>query len=103
MRVHNIRLGFATNSSSSHSIVFWPEDLPIPPTDEFHQFGWENFTVSDREGKRNYLAYQLFESIRSKFTKNHTYGTPEYTEAEGKAVQVLEELFDWKNHKAGAS
>ena len=28
---------------------------------------------------------------------------PDLTSVRGQAVQVLEELFDWKNHKAGAS
>lgn len=28
---------------------------------------------------------------------------PDLTSERGQAVQVLEELFDWKNHKAGAS
>lgn len=65
MKIFNIRFGLATNSSSSHSMVFWnegekPLDEDIPPD---LGFGWESFTISSEEGKRKYLAAQLGQSI----------------------------------------
>ncbi len=58
MLIQNLRLGFATNSSSSHSIVL----LPNPRNDSYHDettFGWEYFTLTSNEDKMRYLAAQL--------------------------------------------
>lgn len=58
MRIHNIRMGLATNSSSTHSMVFMPEGCNVT-TDEYGDFGWEAFTAFDRTSKENYLGYTL--------------------------------------------
>ena len=50
MKIHNIRMGYATNSSSSHSIIV----MAHPPADEApedDEFGWSNFTLSSREAR----------------------------------------------------
>lgn len=62
MHISNIRLGFATNSSSSHSIIF---NLPIA-TDldvDSNEFGWNEFCAASAEAKARYLAVTLFENI----------------------------------------
>jgi hypothetical protein len=64
VQIHNVRLGFATNSSSSHSIVFFPTNIPRDTTDACEDFGWEFFTASSRESKENYFAATLFENLR---------------------------------------
>jgi organic radical activating enzyme len=57
MQIHNIRLGFATNSSSSHSIIIIPKDTAVPANDDSSDyFGWDNFTLSSDESKIEYLA-----------------------------------------------
>lgn len=54
----NVRLGFANNSSSSHSIVFLrntnrAEELDTDPDN--YEFGWDEFTASSKRTKENYL------------------------------------------------
>lgn len=70
MNISNIRLGFATNSSSSHSIVMLKNTAKIPVDsiynndDEFN-FGWQNFTLSSKEMKMKYLAIQVRYSLEN--------------------------------------
>lgn len=62
--LQNVRLGFATNSSSSHSIVFATDVEPgsAGPTFNFayskdaFDFGWEGFELSTPDEKLAYLA-----------------------------------------------
>lgn len=54
----NIRVGLACNSSSSHSILFLPSADSTIHTDQSTDFGWDFFTVADKDSKNNYL-YQL--------------------------------------------
>lgn len=61
IRIHNMRFGHATNSSSSHSIVIVPKDLAIY-TDDYDggmNFGWEQFCLADPESKSRYFAASL--------------------------------------------
>lgn len=55
--IFNLRLGFATNSSSSHSILL----LGGMGTRESHDdgYGWSNFTLGDTDAKLHYLGSQL--------------------------------------------
>ena len=48
MKIHNVRLGHATNSSSSHSIIFDPVSKA---TDDYDDFGWSFFTLASKEAK----------------------------------------------------
>ena len=61
MKIHNIRYGFATNSSSSHSFVLLDEKVD-DNTDE-SGFGWGFFTATSKETKSMYMAIQLFYNI----------------------------------------
>lgn len=59
MKIFNIRKGFATNSSSSHSILLLPVEQVVKE-DEDENFGWDFFTVSKDKSKENYLAYNIY-------------------------------------------
>ena len=56
MKIHNLRLGFACNSSSSHSLIFLPG---CTDNAEGQDFGWQCFTLASSEAKMGYLAQQL--------------------------------------------
>lgn len=61
--ISNFRAGFATNSSSSHSVVLLPEDQIGMHTDEGDidgQFGTGDFQIVSEKGKMLYLAAALF-------------------------------------------
>ena len=61
MKIHNIRLGFATNSSSSHSIIFAPG---INATDDYNDsFGWDFFTLASPEAKTEYMKAMLYQNL----------------------------------------
>lgn len=66
MKISNIRLGFATNSSSSHSIVIVPKDgsMYLENDPEWDHFGWDHFVLTSPEMKMKYLAYQVGEWIQ---------------------------------------
>lgn len=68
MRIHNIRLGFACNSSSSHSLIFLPglEDNDINDG----QFGWQMFTAASKESKALYFAVSVAENVRQLIGNN---------------------------------
>jgi hypothetical protein len=64
MLVHNVRLGFATNSSSSHSIIFLKPKQRVEDSDvEGGEFGWNYFTAASAEAKRQYVAIHLFHAL----------------------------------------
>ena len=52
MKLSNIRYGFATNSSSTHSICFIDERDVVkePSFDKENNFGWDFFTLNHKEG-----------------------------------------------------
>jgi MoaA/NifB/PqqE/SkfB family radical SAM enzyme len=61
MKIHNLRLGFACNSSSSHSLIFLPNcrgDVV-----EEQNYGWNCFTLSSAEEKMGYLGQQIVASL----------------------------------------
>jgi len=61
MKIHNVRLGHATNSSSSHSIIF---DPVTKATDDYYDFGWSFFTLASKEAKEEYLAATLQQNLQ---------------------------------------
>jgi len=69
MRIHNVRLGLATNSSSSHSLIFLDgqhdDDAGREGAIGTHgfSFGWEAFTLASKDAKRRYVAAQLYENL----------------------------------------
>lgn len=64
--VENIRFGFATNSSSTHSIIFKNDDeLKDKEAFDDYEFGWGNFVLSSPEAKEKYLNMLYFANISS--------------------------------------
>lgn len=71
MRILNVRLGHACNSSSSHSLVFLPgcnNDY-----DGGQKFGWENFTLATPDAKLNYLTQQFYNVLQRKMDDETAY------------------------------
>jgi hypothetical protein len=68
MKIHNVRLGFASNSSSAHSLIFLKDvkDTYNPGM----AFGWDNFTLSSRNSKQKYLASTLYYSLAKHIDSN---------------------------------
>ena len=65
MKIHNVRLGLANNSSSSHSLIFLKGAKDLDDDVDHNEFGWSNFTAGSEEAKRSYLALTLDRSLRS--------------------------------------
>lgn len=66
MYIENIRAGFATNSSSTHSIIVLPENIKIDDyADDTYDlsYGWQNFVLASPEAKMQYFAAQLYNSM----------------------------------------
>lgn len=86
MNIFNVRFGLATNSSSSHSLIFLKEgqkafdfngyvNTDLDPEHRIQhvsgkdmiQFGWQFFTVASNEAKINYLGillrHRLYENL----------------------------------------
>ncbi len=59
MFITNVRLGHATNSSSSHSLVVMSRPVGSSYPAGSWEFGWEDFTLTDADSKMRYLALQL--------------------------------------------
>ncbi len=65
-KIYNIRLGFATNSSSSHSMIIIPgaDKLFEDSYDALDgQYSRNNFTLVSEKAKRLYLAGQVFTQL----------------------------------------
>lgn len=72
MKILRIRHGFATNSSSLHSIVWLsklPQEVANNSSTEF-EFGWDMFLQKTRMEKQNYLLTTLAENLYD-WTKHH--------------------------------
>ncbi len=64
MKIHNVRFGLATNSSSSHSLIFLDEGQSPPDSLlNGYEFGWQNFVAHSEESKRAYLGILLYNSL----------------------------------------
>lgn len=71
MKILRIRDGFATNSSSSHSIIM-AKDLEDRDT-VGGNFGWNNFIAASEKSKRLYMACQLFSSLKNFIPKKASH------------------------------
>lgn len=63
MHIWNIRLGLATNSSSTHSIIFRKKTKD--DFQEGYEFGWDFFTVASKKAKNAYVALTLSNNINA--------------------------------------
>lgn len=86
INIHNVRLGHATNSSSSHSIVIIPKGTNLRDDgyicyDDDDYYGWDNFTLSNPESKKQYLVSQFANSLEESVGPH-------------KASELIKEWFD---------
>jgi hypothetical protein len=67
MKIQSLRFGFATNSSSSHSVVVLQDSRNPAYTDFNHGYingyEWNWFVLADPESKMEYLATQMLQSM----------------------------------------
>lgn len=56
----NLRDGFAANSSSTHSFLFYKQPVS---DDVIDTFGWEFFTAASKKSKQRYLAEVLYYNL----------------------------------------
>ncbi len=82
MKIHRIRLGFATSSSSSHSLLIGCKQGSILEECD-SEFGWDWFHLTKPEDKRRYIATQFKFMLPKLF-----YG--------GAGDSIVEEIFDVK-------
>lgn len=61
--IRNIRVGLATNSSSTHSIIHNPDLQTEDDKVDGYNFGWSFFTAASREAKEAYLDLCLFDAV----------------------------------------
>lgn len=75
IKIENVRFGFATNSSSTHSIILLPDGYDESKIKDLiiveNHYGWEEFVLSSPNEKIKYLAAQLYINLRrSKLSEN---------------------------------
>lgn len=64
MKIHNIRFGLATNSSSTHSLIYMNDDINLKDEHcENGDFGWQYFTATSQEVKNKYLFSYLHDAL----------------------------------------
>jgi hypothetical protein len=61
--IHNVRLGFATNSSSQHSMIFLKGAKDKHIGDGNFDFGWDYFTAASEETKSMYFAILVIRAL----------------------------------------
>ena len=87
LKIINVRLGFANNSSSSHSMIIWSNGkLPKESWDK-GDYGWEDFTLTSKEAKTDYLATAIYQQLLKSSTDE--YG----------AWLIVKELFNFSDEK----
>ncbi|MDB4330123.1 radical SAM protein [bacterium] len=68
MKIKNVRMGFATNSSSTHSIIFAGTNDPsltVSSESGSLEYGWDRFICDSKEKKRDYFAAQLITTLNN--------------------------------------
>jgi hypothetical protein len=72
MKINFFRIGHANNSSSSHSLIFTSNPETFYNTENTH-FGWDLFTCSNIEAKKNYIYACLKTSYRRVLNITYNY------------------------------
>lgn len=68
MKANSVRIGFANNSSSSHSILLGsPRKESLT---ERNGYGWEWFHLKKSASKRHYFAAQIFQALPSNISSD---------------------------------
>jgi len=96
MKIHNFRAGFATNSSSSHSVILLPPNkigkvrgIPVRQQDSY---GWDHFRLVTEEDKLRYLAAQLFLNYARDIPALHDVVARIDQEVPGYAAEMAEQI-----------
>ncbi|MBX3081700.1 MAG: radical SAM protein [Anaerolineae bacterium] len=64
LRLLNVRYGLATNSSSSHSLIFLRPGEQLGDKDIWGDgYGWNHFLLASKEEKLKYLAAQVYQAF----------------------------------------
>jgi len=87
MRLFRTRQGFATNSSSTHSIILLKQGVKLQDTNDAlaGQFGWDHFTAASKEAKALYFACLVRSAAR------RVIRTPYLDNRYSSAQEVLEQ------------
>lgn len=95
VKIHNVRLGFANNSSSTHSIIILNRmGMAEGPLAEDHgvekrEFGWDFWTAASADAKLDYLALTIDCALRA--LKGPEFNTQQRcSELLGKAITVTQ-------------
>ena len=97
MNIHleNVRLGFACNSSSSHSMIFAKPGEVISDDHEGGSFGWESFVCFSEEAKSIYLAATLHGNLYQVLSSQaYMEAIVRQTMSPHLSKDVLDEIFD---------
>jgi len=70
-KISNIRFGFATNSSSSHSIIIPCSPRSYVPANDEGAYGWEDFCLTTPESKQYYLKVMLYQNLKPRPSINN--------------------------------
>lgn len=70
INISNIRFGFATNSSSTHSIIY---KAGLHDNYNGQEFGWGEFTLASPDAKKLYLAQLLYHTINPQLGEELAY------------------------------
>lgn len=107
LTIQNVRLGHATNSSSSHSIVFesWRTTVEHGGACTF-EYGWEDFRLTTVEDKLCYLAVAVWDTLRTMTKLPTDLLEPVWRELfKGTAIEpfVEQNIAQARNNKYGAN
>lgn len=90
----NLRDGFAANSSSTHSFLFYKKPVHDDVVDTF---GWDFFTAASKKAKQRYLAEVLYYNLRSRCGKDIATLTTE-TMTDVKREVLGKDDFSWSGY-----
>lgn len=100
MKIFNIRKNFATNSSSSHSVLCLPESKNnseknnIPQNDvSSDYYGWDYFTASATNSKLEYLFSCVFDRIANDLFYKEENKEKKYDEIQNIAFKKTKKYF----------
>jgi len=96
LEILNIRRGFATNSSSSHSIIY--RNYRHDSDCNAGEFGWQNFVAVSKEMKELYLFLTIIENLSANFCQYEDDGKDAQKRKDymNRAVKVANKLLGSK-------
>jgi len=101
LKLHSIRMGFATNSSSSHSIIRSKTQIEeILPTDDY--YGWEEFLLSSPIEKMQYVLLLIQGNIMDRSYSNREYLEIQQNNSKQRTIQLINESYISEEQKSFA-